>query len=178
MKSIFIFMFVLLTTFTGSDRVKLYTESKPGAKIYSYFPLCTKFMQFNIKGTNDANILLSNSYSTNDAIYEIVLGAYGNTRAVLRRNTQQEIFVDEYPKGLLDRNEYRNFWVSINEDRQSVSMGIGTNYNNTLLTHTYLHNTRFSIFGISSGWNGTAYWDFDFDETFGCMQKKCCNKCS
>lgn len=88
-----------------------------------------KYIQFDIKGCNDAHFILSEHRNDSFSSYEIVIGGWGNTQSVIR-DCKQCISMATASHSPLYCTEFRPFWVSwgsgtirVGEGRE---MGTGT----------------------------------------------------
>lgn len=88
-----------------------------------------KYIQFDIKGCNDAHFILSEHRNDSFSSYEIVIGGWGNTQSVIR-DCKQCISKATASHSPLSCTEFRPFWVSwgsgtirVGEGRE---MGTGT----------------------------------------------------
>ena len=77
---------------------------------------------FSAKANNDVHIALRDS-KTNDKSIEIVIAGWGNTQSVIRSEAQGPNLVEHKQNGLLDRNQFRSFWVSWAGGRIKVGTG-------------------------------------------------------
>nr|XP_006816218.1 PREDICTED: uncharacterized protein LOC102809517 [Saccoglossus kowalevskii] len=67
---------------------------------------------FEVKANNDVHIALSEEERVIDPMYEIVLGASGNTRSVIRRGSLSNEKKSVQTPGIVSMNEWRSFWIS------------------------------------------------------------------
>lgn len=70
---------------------------------------------FSVLTSSDAHLLLapSASVTTSDPVYEIVIGAGGNTFCDIRRQQKAEVKESVRIKNLLSAVDVRTFWLHI-----------------------------------------------------------------
>ncbi len=114
---------------------------------------------FDAKGLNDIMICFANKpfkvRNTTAQIYEFDIGAWENTKTVLRIISLGKAVTfynsEEHPEGMANEMDFRRYWIKINNNK--ISMGIGEVGESVLLewTDPYpVSNIRFV--GLSS-WN-------------------------
>ncbi|KRT85197.1 hypothetical protein AMK59_416, partial [Oryctes borbonicus] len=77
---------------------------------------------FSVLARSDAHILLAESdvLQRTDAVYEIVIGAGGNTFSDLRRLRKSDSKVTTRMRGLLSEIEVRSFWIHVRNGKVPV----------------------------------------------------------
>lgn len=108
---------------------------------------------FKASAKNDIHIGLSDAMMTKDPMYEIVIGGWGNTKSVIRRNAQgqaiKESAVAVRKPGVAD-----DYWVMVDKDKKTISAGYGTvaGKNVIIEANDYYFLSNVSYFAFSS-WN-------------------------
>ena len=70
-----------------------------------------KYIQFKVKGCNDAHLILSENRNDSFQSYEIVIGGWGDTTSVIRSCRQCQHRAVKYHTPI-SCTEYKPFWVS------------------------------------------------------------------
>ena len=60
---------------------------------YHYFPSMMDYIEFQVQATSDVHIALSPRPGDDNAMYEIVIGGWGNEYSVIRRCKQVREFI-------------------------------------------------------------------------------------
>ncbi|XP_046612628.1 uncharacterized protein LOC124301518 [Neodiprion virginianus] len=116
---------------SSKDVKTLYTN---GYYYSQFFPLesnmaAEKTLRFSVRAPRDAHILLAPSHQADGPVYEIVLGAHDNTVNYIRGRCpcQEEPSASIRTVNLLNRQQFRNFWIRIKSDsrRTFIQVGIG-----------------------------------------------------
>jgi len=110
------------TSFKSESQGGIYTSwdsswqfSKPGTGTFF----------FTAKAENDIHIAMSDSAQTNVPMYEIVIGGWGNSQSVIRRQSQGEV-LESSEKTIKDVKKEGKYWVSINAQKSTIAVGYGT----------------------------------------------------
>jgi hypothetical protein len=112
---------------------------------------------FIVQASNDAHIGLFSSTQTTDEVYEIVIGGWGNTRSVIRKQSSGTNQVEANTPNILSSIESRQFWVDAVGGLVRVGSGgvIGSNIImqwQDSAPHVATH------VGVRTGWGATGQW--------------------
>ena len=84
---------------------------------------------FEAKATEDLTVCLAEERDNKSAMYEIVIGGWGNTRTVIRKFRQNPQFgfanvtVNENPDAMVNSGEWEKYWISVKNGLVSVGKG-------------------------------------------------------
>ncbi|XP_062612955.1 uncharacterized protein LOC134274733 [Saccostrea cucullata] len=146
-----------------SSMTMKYYQYQPLSKhgIYSCSPVKDNLV-LAVRACNDAHVALLEK-DTDDVkkLYEIVIGGWGNTRAIrscLRTGKQTTCVVNHHEK-VLHCDEVRYFWFSWNKGTVKVGKGkvVGTD---EILSYTDPNPIKIRYFAVSGGFGASA--DFYF----------------
>jgi len=111
-----------------------------------------KHINFKVKAKNDAHLLLTYD---NGEEYEIVLGAYNNTKSIIRKG-KQGISLMESKSFLLEKDDWNEYTLNINDDGFEF-----INKSNNKLSHKYDINKKIVKISVMTGWSSEGLWLFD-----------------
>lgn len=115
---------------------------------------------FKVKACNDAHVALSRTLGmTSMHTYEVVLGAYGNTKSLIRNATQGTEWVSLDTPGILNCTTMLTFWLSWDAGLVKVGRG-GVIGSNEFMYWQDPNPYSVHALGISSGWGAVASWQF------------------
>ena len=89
----------------------------------------TTFITFAVKAQNDAILALSDQLENPTKSYEVVIGANGNTRTEIRSEIQTSSRKSALTPSVLNKDQFREFWISWNSGVVSVGTGSQVNRN-------------------------------------------------
>ena len=112
-----------------------------------------KQFTLNIKGNNDAHILID--FINSEKKYEIVLGAWNNSRSIVRDYTKN-IIISSYEKPTLNNNQFIKFTFIIS-DRIIVQNDNETLFN-ILLQNEEIYDLK--NIKIKSYYDSSIFWDY------------------
>ncbi|CAG9762060.1 unnamed protein product [Ceutorhynchus assimilis] len=147
---------------TGSTYKDFYpVDVNENASLYIDF-------HFGVLASSDAHILLtaSENVSKTDPVYEIVIGAGGNTFCDIRRMQKSDVRHSVRIKGLLSALDPSLFWLHITHDAKGGLIEVGREGENTSFID-WLDPELLPIRFISfSTWSGIeAKWYFNCDRS-------------
>ncbi|ESN92668.1 hypothetical protein HELRODRAFT_189560 [Helobdella robusta] len=143
------------------------TVLTPAAYDYQYLPevpVSRKSMIcFRLKAAADGHVALSYVYGDTDRrTYEVVLGAHGNRKSLIRYGGKGEVMVERLTPSILDSAELRPFWVSWNVN--CVRVGRGLEVDKDLImewTNIPLHQHHLvNLVSVSTGPASEGRWEF------------------
>jgi hypothetical protein len=77
------------------------------------FPTSEKFLNFKVKGCNDAHLVFCPTIIKQPPLYHIGIGGWGNTRSIVAREREFYEYVDQIDQsGMMNCNSYQPYWVS------------------------------------------------------------------
>nr|BAM18146.1 similar to CG10527 [Papilio xuthus] len=85
--------------------------STPDNLQYQFFPVSSGVVQFKVRTPNDAHVALTMGPQDSEPIYEIMIGGWGNTKSVIRKNKAKPDKVEIETPGIVNGGEFRGFWV-------------------------------------------------------------------
>ncbi|XP_071084712.1 uncharacterized protein [Haliotis cracherodii] len=122
-------------------------------------PGATSFT-FKVRASNDAHLaLLRDDGVTDQNIYEVVIGGWGNTQSVIRTGMQHanRVTVRHTP---LSASKFRDFWISWENGVISVGAGTEVGVGRFMSWRDPSpHTVRF--IAVSTGWGSTGLWQFE-----------------
>ena len=106
-----------------------------------------------IKGFNDAHIFIE--FENTECKYEIVFGAWNNTKSIIR-DFYKNIIINSYDMPILNIHEYIKFDIEINER-------IIIKSNNIIICDikNFYEKTNITKVKIKSYFNSIIYWNYD-----------------
>jgi nucleoside phosphorylase len=151
----------------GSRMIENYiTVLTPSVYDYQYLPevpVSNKtHITFRVRAWADAHIALSSVYGDTDRkTYEIVIGAFGNTRCLIRAGGQGPIMAEERTKNILNGQESLAFWISWSRDRLDVGRGSHRG-SDRILRWRIPENKQHSVncLAVSTGPGSKGEWEF------------------
>ena len=116
-------------------------------------------MEFKVKTTSDAHVLLSPCKGCNG--YEVVIGGWNNRKSVIREKKQGSdkgaVEVGGLTPGILSDKEYRTFWIKTTSGTISVGKGGETA---PFVSHSLKRQENQINFVAFSSWTGhTGKWE-------------------
>ncbi|XP_041357320.1 uncharacterized protein LOC121374324 isoform X2 [Gigantopelta aegis] len=138
----------------------------PAAYTYQFVPQVPiskkDFLTFKVKAAGEAHVALSAVYSDLQyKTHEIVLGAEGNTKSVLREGSLGKILAEAKTINVLSEKHFRYFWISWKNQR--IQVGRGAKYGvKTFLDWPVPADKRFNIssLAVSTGRMSKGRWEF------------------
>ncbi|XP_066284945.1 uncharacterized protein [Branchiostoma lanceolatum] len=121
-------------------------------------PLTGSRFTFEVQANNDAHVALSSQNRDQDAMYEIVLGGWGNTQSVIRRGKQGHNHAKASTPGINSPTEYRAFWITWSSDG-TIAVGKGDE-TEPFMQWTDPDPLPIAYAGYSTGWGSTGRWKF------------------
>lgn len=127
------------------------------------------FMLFQVEACNDAHILLMQSNSTTDDIYEIVIGGWNNTRSLIREERLgPNLATTFHENGPVHCELMRQFWVSWDQGVIRVGRGLKVDVNEFIsLANATL--TQVQHVALATGWRATGLWMI-YDNACPCLK--------
>lgn len=120
-----------------------------------------RILSFQLNACNNAYIGLMSGSSDDQPLYEIDLGAYGNTVSYIRAGKSVSLpRLDEYPGPALKCNTYKDFRITWYDDTINVSHGLDDSASPFL---TWTSPTTFwpvQTIGICTAHGATGEWIF------------------
>ena len=93
----------------------------PSVYDYQYLPEVAvskkSHVTFRVRAGADAHVALSRVYGDTDrTTYELVLGGWNNSRTAVRYGGRGPVVAQVDTPALLDRHDFRSFWISWDSD--------------------------------------------------------------
>ena len=106
-----------------------------------------------IKGFNDAHIFIE--FENQECKYEIVFGAWNNTKSIVR-DFYKNMIISSYDKPILNKNEFIKFDIEINDK-------IIIKSNNIIIFEikNFYEKTNIKKIKIKSYFNSNVFWDYE-----------------
>ncbi|XP_041975354.1 uncharacterized protein LOC121730395 isoform X2 [Aricia agestis] len=125
---------------------------------YQFFPIPSGSVQFKVRAANDAHIALTMGPQASVPMYEIMIGGWGNTKSVIRKNRTKPDKVEIETPGILNAGEFRGFWVRW--DGGIVSAG---REGEAIPFISWSDPEPFPIgfVGVCTGWGATGTWKIE-----------------
>ncbi|XP_071086461.1 uncharacterized protein [Haliotis cracherodii] len=120
---------------------------------------CIPALVFWVRASNDANIaLVANDGDTDNNMYEIVIGGFGNTKSVIRESKQgtNEAFALHKP---LSPDQHLPFWISYDNGRVAVGYGV-TVGRREFMSWTDATPNNVGYVSITTGLGSDGHWLF------------------
>ncbi|XP_071136664.1 uncharacterized protein [Mytilus edulis] len=138
------------------------------------FPRNDNFLPFKVKGRKDAHLrLLPQKRTTKEPIIQIAIAAWDNWKSIINKGSGLNNIVSEYNKwGLLDENQFRDFWVGWENGHIQVGTG------NEVYVNTFMEWQESCYFAVNdieiSGMHTSVLdWIFPFEATIMPFVVKC-----
>lgn len=132
------------------------------------FPRNDNFLPFKLKGRKDAHLrLLPQKRTTKEPIIQIAIAAWDNWKSIINKGSGLNNIVSEYNKwGLLDENQFRDFWVCWENGHIQVGTG------NEVYVNTFMEWQESCYFAVNdieiSGMHTSVLdWIFPFEGKHG-----------
>ncbi|KAK3100647.1 hypothetical protein FSP39_023031 [Pinctada imbricata] len=126
-------------------------------------PISNKtFITFMVKAAGDAHLALSAVYGDVDRkTYEIVIGADGNTKSVIRYGAGGTVVAEAITMNIISVKEFRYFWISWADHK--VEVGRGAKYGHGRFLHWPVPaNRQFNVncLSVSTDTASRGQWEF------------------
>ncbi|XP_073831690.1 uncharacterized protein [Musca autumnalis] len=141
---------------TSNKILKVHT---PKEKSYAFYPVCGSTFQFKVKCAHDCHIALSAQPLEGMPMYEIVIGAMGNTKSLIRKAGTEppEVFETSTPD-IVNAHGMCGFWIRWND----TTIAVGREGENiSFMFHKDVKLFPIKYVGISTGMGATGYWEFE-----------------
>ncbi|XP_072020262.1 macrophage mannose receptor 1-like [Amphiura filiformis] len=127
---------------------------------YRYHPAqkSVEYLYFEVKASNDVHIGLSPIAGDAEAMYEIVIGGFGNMQSVIRRCIQCENEVVASTPSILNINEWRGFWITYNMN--TGKMEVGKEAQGPFMIYTDPNPIQVKYVGYSTGFGSEGKFRF------------------
>ncbi|XP_014366080.2 uncharacterized protein LOC106716925 isoform X1 [Papilio machaon] len=142
--------------------------STPDNLQYQFFPVSSGVVQFKVRTPNDAHVALTMAPQDSEPIYEIMIGGWGNTKSVIRKNKTRPDKVEIETPGIVNGGEFRGFWVRW--DGGVVSAG---REGESIPFISWADPEPFPVafVGVCTGWGATGTWKIEEAEEFNTPDK-------
>ncbi|XP_014366081.2 uncharacterized protein LOC106716925 isoform X2 [Papilio machaon] len=132
--------------------------STPDNLQYQFFPVSSGVVQFKVRTPNDAHVALTMAPQDSEPIYEIMIGGWGNTKSVIRKNKTRPDKVEIETPGIVNGGEFRGFWVRW--DGGVVSAG---REGESIPFISWADPEPFPVafVGVCTGWGATGTWKIE-----------------
>ncbi|XP_077978786.1 uncharacterized protein LOC144434206 [Glandiceps talaboti] len=117
-------------------------------------------VDFKAKAKNDVHIALSDGPEDKPALYEIVIGGWGNTQSVIRRSKQGNTKIEASTPSILSPTEFRGFWITYNNG----VIKVGKEGQAAFMEWTDPTPLPVNNIGYSTGWGSNGEFKFCVDE--------------
>ncbi|XP_063991103.1 uncharacterized protein LOC135169755 [Diachasmimorpha longicaudata] len=123
---------------------------------YNFF-LCTgQDTSFHVRAPNDAHIALTSEPLARDPMYEILIGGWGNTKSVIRKNRTKPDVTEVMTPGILDANKSCGFWIKWNNGMITVGR---EGEDAPFLSHSDPELFDIQFYGIRTAWGASGEWE-------------------
>ena len=118
-----------------------------------------KQIQFNVKGCNDAHIILSNTLrETSSNVYEIVIGSNANTLSDIRKGRYGEVVVQKSTPNIMNCDQMGLFWVSWDEAGM-INVGTGFVHSHTFMQYQSTDPVFYKYASLSTWTSASLEWE-------------------
>ncbi|CAH1794507.1 unnamed protein product [Owenia fusiformis] len=119
-----------------------------------------QYKVFRVKGCNDVHVaLMATPGRDESAMYEIVIGGWGNTQSVIRNKKQGRNLFTAKTKNFLNCEDFRSFWVGWKDNKIEVGRGLVYGQQRFMIW-ARLNTYQFKALSVSTGWGSTGEWVF------------------
>lgn len=91
--------------------------------MYQFFPVRNGQFQFKVRAANDAHLALVNVPVEAEPLLEVMIGGWGNSKSVIRKNKQQPEKAEAATPSILSAGEFRGFWIRWADNVSGVLFG-------------------------------------------------------
>ena len=124
---------------------------------YAWITVLSQNITFTVRACRDAHIALSKTRENVRAdTYEIVIGGWGNSKAVIRRAVQGKPVSEVTIPDLLHCSEFRQFWISWYNGE--IVVGQGSLGSNEILRYSNSSPNEISAVAITTGFGIEGDW--------------------
>lgn len=125
---------------------------------YTFYPVTSGSVQFKVRAAHDAHLALTSTASESDPMYEVMIGGWGNTKSVIRKNRTKPDKVEVETPDILNAGEFRGFWIrwdsgSISAGREGEAV--------PFLSWDDNEPVHISHVGVCTGWGATGTWQIE-----------------
>lgn len=125
---------------------------------YQFFPVSSGSVQFKVRAANDAHIALTMGPQESEPMYEIMIGGWGNSKSVIRRNKTKPEKVETETPSILNAGEFRGFWVRW--DSGIISAG-RDGEQIPFIAWSDPEPFPINFVGVCTGWGATGSWKIE-----------------
>ncbi|XP_065206563.1 uncharacterized protein LOC135835958 [Planococcus citri] len=118
-------------------------------------------LKFKVKANRDAHMLFSQDVfpKNKNTAYEIVLGAWNNTGAIIRKTRYDPNTVaTKVDDGMLSLNEWREFWIEITNKDNKSKIEIGRKGKSAFLSSEDSKHLPIEYYAVAGSNNATVLW--------------------
>ena len=83
----------------------------PGCLEYRYFPTTKSRLNLSVQAPHDARISLRSHLGGDSNVYEIIIGGWGNTMSVIKRNNEEPDVAVAETRDILHRHHMCHLWI-------------------------------------------------------------------
>ncbi|CAH0559908.1 unnamed protein product [Brassicogethes aeneus] len=126
---------------------------------YTFLGIDSDHFSFEVEATNDVHVGLFSKPEATPPWYEIVIGGWGNTKSVLRKDKQDEhgyIVVESQSFGILDKNKPNKLWVRMT--RNTIACGFRGEADPFISWWEKGNLPRITYVGFHTGFGSTGKW--------------------
>ncbi|KOB75137.1 Farnesoic acid O-methyltransferase, partial [Operophtera brumata] len=124
---------------------------------YKFYPV-KGCLEFKVRATKDAHIAFTSGPQATEPITELIIGGWGNTKSVIRRNKKKLIKVEKETINILDSDDFRGFWVQWRGSTISVGH---ENETESFLSWTDPEPFPINFVGLYTGLGCTGSWKIE-----------------
>ncbi|XP_072945871.1 uncharacterized protein [Epargyreus clarus] len=135
---------------------------------YQFFPISSGSVQFKVRTANDAHVALTMGPQESDPMYEVMIGGWGNTKSVIRKNKTKPDKVEIETPNIVNGGEFRGFWVRwdggvVSAGREGEAI--------PFISWTDPEPFPVGFVGVCTGWGATGSWKIEEGAEFDTPDK-------
>ncbi|CAL7938983.1 unnamed protein product [Xylocopa violacea] len=125
----------------------------PDSLEYRYFPTTKSRLKLSVQAAHDARISLRTHLDGESNVYEIIIGGWGNTMSVIRRNNEDHNVAEAETRNILDAQHMCNMRLQWSCDG---TLNIGHQNGEVFLSYKDRNPFAVNYIGVSTAWGATG----------------------
>lgn len=125
----------------------------PDSSEYRYFPITKSRLRLSVQTAHDARISLRTHLGGDSNVYEIIIGGWGNTMSVIRRNNEDHNVAEAETRNILGAQHMCNIWIQWFCDG---TLNIGRQNGEVFLSYKDRNPFVINYIGVSTAWGATG----------------------